>query len=170
LSCVTRQLSARARAYITLVRAAPRFFLSMLHVVAVTEAFTQIIYAIASIIGVSVFTDCVCSLYASWQRATMRLDDEKWLHENCRDPVFFTDLRGVLGSPPRGHGGGAAVLAALDGGLGALRLRVCDGDDVAVLRQSACVCGEAQGCAEGVRVQGRARLISVVIRGVFGSI
>lgn len=65
----------------------------MLHVVAVTEAFTHIIYAIASIIGVSVFTDCLSSLYASWQRANMRLDDEKWLRENCRDPVFFTNLK-----------------------------------------------------------------------------
>lgn len=65
----------------------------MLHVVAVTEAFTQIIYAIASILGISVFADCLSSLYASWQRASMRLDDEKWLRENCRDPVFFTNLK-----------------------------------------------------------------------------
>lgn len=65
----------------------------MIHVAAISEAFSQIIYAVASIMGASVFADCISSLYAAWQRAQMRLEDEKWLRDNCKDPVFFTNLK-----------------------------------------------------------------------------
>jgi hypothetical protein len=65
----------------------------MFHVSAVSEAFAQIIYAISSVLGASLCADCLSTLYSSWQKAKMRLEDEKWLRDNCKDPVFFTNLK-----------------------------------------------------------------------------
>ena len=31
--------------------------------------------------------------YAAYARALMRLDDEAWLLQNCRDPLFFSKMR-----------------------------------------------------------------------------
>ncbi len=41
--------------------------------------------------GVSL--DCLGCLYTAYKRACMRLDDERWLLENCKDPVFFSKMR-----------------------------------------------------------------------------
>lgn len=87
------------------------------------------------------------------------LHQSQVLHHSLQRGRGQRQSRGVLGSPPRGHGGGAALLAALDGGVGALRFRVLDAFNVDVLRQSACVCGQAEGGSTRLRLQGRARLI-----------
>jgi hypothetical protein len=58
-----------------------------------SEALSQVIYAVASVVGASFFADSLSTLYASWQRALMKLEDEKWLRENCKDPIFYTNLK-----------------------------------------------------------------------------
>ena len=37
--------------------------------------------------------DALSAFYSAYQRAVMRLDDERWLLSNCRDPVFFSKMR-----------------------------------------------------------------------------
>lgn len=37
--------------------------------------------------------DGLSALYTAYTHACMRLDDEKWLLQNCRDPVFFSKMR-----------------------------------------------------------------------------
>ena len=59
----------------------------------VFQIVAQVISALASIVGASVGMDCLGVLYGAYKRAAMRLDDEKWLRENCRDPVFFSKMR-----------------------------------------------------------------------------
>lgn len=59
----------------------------------VFQIVAQVFSALASIVGASVGIDCLGVLYGAYKRAAMRLDDEKWLRENCRDPVFFSKMR-----------------------------------------------------------------------------
>lgn len=54
---------------------------------------TQVLYCISCILGASVFAEFIGTLYTAWQRANMQLEDEKWLRDNCRDPVFYTNLK-----------------------------------------------------------------------------
>jgi len=45
------------------------------------------------ILGGIAALDAAGAFYAAYQRASMRLDDELWLLNNCRDPVFFSKMR-----------------------------------------------------------------------------
>lgn len=54
---------------------------------------TYVFSALASIVGASVSMDCIGALYGAYNRASMRLEDETWLRENCKDPVFFSKMR-----------------------------------------------------------------------------
>lgn len=60
-------------------------------------AFTDIIGAtvsmLVSVVSAAAGLDCMGALYTAYKRACMRLDDEKWLLENCRDPTFFSKMR-----------------------------------------------------------------------------
>ena len=46
-----------------------------------------------SIFGAGLSLDCLGAMYSAYRRAAMRLEDERWLLENCRDPVFFSNMR-----------------------------------------------------------------------------
>ena len=59
----------------------------------ISEAITQMTYAITSVFGTSLVLNSFEILYTSWQKASMQLEDEKWLRENCRDPIFYTNLK-----------------------------------------------------------------------------
>jgi hypothetical protein len=48
---------------------------------------------LVSIFGAGLSLDCLGALYSAYRRAAMRLEDERWLLENCRDPVFFTKMK-----------------------------------------------------------------------------
>lgn len=37
--------------------------------------------------------DALSALYTAYNRACIRLEDESWLRNNCRDPVFFSKMR-----------------------------------------------------------------------------
>jgi hypothetical protein len=37
--------------------------------------------------------DALSALYMAYKRACMRLENETWLRKNCRDPVFFSNMR-----------------------------------------------------------------------------
>lgn len=37
--------------------------------------------------------DALSALYTAYNRACMRLEDETWLRNNCKDPVFFSKMR-----------------------------------------------------------------------------
>jgi hypothetical protein len=37
--------------------------------------------------------DALSALYTAYNRACMRLENETWLRNNCRDPVFFSNMR-----------------------------------------------------------------------------
>jgi hypothetical protein len=48
---------------------------------------------LVSVVGAAAGLDCLGSLYTAYKRACMRLDEEKWLLENCRDPTFYSKMR-----------------------------------------------------------------------------
>jgi hypothetical protein len=37
--------------------------------------------------------DSFGALYSAYRRATLRLEDEQWLLQNCKDPVFFSKMK-----------------------------------------------------------------------------
>ena len=49
------------------------------------------IVASASLLGVCL--DCFSAFKAAYNRACIRLENESWLRKNCRDPVFFSNMR-----------------------------------------------------------------------------
>jgi hypothetical protein len=46
-----------------------------------------------SVFGAGLSLDCLGALYSAYRRAAMRLEDERWLLENGKDPVFFTKMK-----------------------------------------------------------------------------
>ena len=42
---------------------------------------------------VGFFLDALSAIYTAYNRACMRLDNESWLRTNCKDPVFFSNMR-----------------------------------------------------------------------------
>lgn len=48
---------------------------------------------LASALGAGVSLDAASALFTAYNRACMRLEDEAWLRNNCRDPVFFSKMR-----------------------------------------------------------------------------
>jgi hypothetical protein len=59
----------------------------------IVQITTYVFSGLASILGASVGMDCIGALYGAYKRASMRLEDETWLRENCKDPVFFSKMR-----------------------------------------------------------------------------
>ena len=49
--------------------------------------------AVASTFVIGFCLDAFSTLYTAYNRACMRLEDETWLRNNCRDPVFFSKMR-----------------------------------------------------------------------------
>ena len=55
---------------------------------------TQILLTfLVSLVGAGAGLDWLSYLYAAYRKALIRLEDEAWLHENCKDPIFFSHLR-----------------------------------------------------------------------------
>lgn len=52
-----------------------------------------IVSMLVSVVSAAAGLDCLGALYTAYKRACMRLDDEKWLLENCRDPTFYSKMR-----------------------------------------------------------------------------
>jgi hypothetical protein len=48
---------------------------------------------LVSVVGAGAGLDCMGALYSAYRRACMRLEDERWLLENCRDPTFFSKMK-----------------------------------------------------------------------------
>jgi hypothetical protein len=48
---------------------------------------------LVSVVGAAAGLDCLGALYTAYKRACMRLDDERWLLDNCRDPTFYSKMR-----------------------------------------------------------------------------
>ena len=46
-----------------------------------------------SMLVITLGVDCLGALYTAYNQAKMRIDDEEWLRNNCRDPVFFSKMR-----------------------------------------------------------------------------
>jgi hypothetical protein len=59
----------------------------------ITDIISAILSMLASVLSATAGLDCLGMLYTAYKRACMRLDDEKWLLENCRDPTFFSKMR-----------------------------------------------------------------------------
>ncbi len=57
------------------------------------EIINFIFYFIFTITTATLFTDCTTALYSAWHKAKMKLEDETWLRENCRDPLFFSNMK-----------------------------------------------------------------------------
>ena len=58
-----------------------------------TDIVGGIFSMLVSVVGAAAGLDCLGALYTAYKRACMRLDDEKWLLENCRDPTFYSKMR-----------------------------------------------------------------------------
>ena len=48
---------------------------------------------LVSVVFVGGCLDSLSALYTAYNRACMRLENESWLRNNCRDPVFFSNMR-----------------------------------------------------------------------------
>lgn len=46
-----------------------------------------------SALFLGVALDSLSAIYTAYNRACMRLENESWLRNNCRDPVFFSNMR-----------------------------------------------------------------------------
>jgi hypothetical protein len=46
-----------------------------------------------SVVLICVCLDSLSAIYAAYNRACLRLENESWLRNNCRDPVFFSNMR-----------------------------------------------------------------------------
>ena len=57
------------------------------------DAVYMVFTVVGSIAAAGVGVDWLSMLYTAYRRAAMRLDDERWLLENCRDPLFFSKMR-----------------------------------------------------------------------------
>jgi hypothetical protein len=55
----------------------------------ITEVLGTCVTVLLGFVGV----DCLGALYAAYKRACMRLDNERWLRDNCRDPTFYSNMR-----------------------------------------------------------------------------
>ena len=52
-----------------------------------------VVSMLVSVVSTAAGLDCLGALYTAYKRACMKLDDEKWLLENCRDPTFYSKMR-----------------------------------------------------------------------------
>ncbi len=52
-----------------------------------------VFYFVLSVTSATLLTDCTTSLYSAWHKAKMKLEDESWLRENCKDPLFFSKMK-----------------------------------------------------------------------------
>lgn len=52
-----------------------------------------IVTMLLSALLLGVCLDSLSALYTAYNRACMRLENESWLRNNCRDPVFFSNMR-----------------------------------------------------------------------------
>ncbi len=57
------------------------------------EIINFIFYFILTITTATLFTDCTTALHSAWHKARMKSEDEIWLRENCRDPIFFSKMK-----------------------------------------------------------------------------
>ena len=48
---------------------------------------------VASALLVCFCLDSMDALYVAYSRACLRLENESWLRNNCKDPVFFSNMR-----------------------------------------------------------------------------
>jgi hypothetical protein len=46
-----------------------------------------------SFAGAVLGLDCLGAVYSAYRRASKRLEDERWLLDNCKDPVFFSKMK-----------------------------------------------------------------------------
>lgn len=58
-----------------------------------TDVVGAIVSMLVSVVSAAAGLDCLGALYTAYKRACMRLDDEKWLLENCKDPTFYSKMR-----------------------------------------------------------------------------
>ena len=54
---------------------------------------SAVISLLVGFTGAGLGLDCLGELYAAYRRAALRLEDERWLLDNCKDPVFFSKMR-----------------------------------------------------------------------------
>lgn len=59
----------------------------------VADTASAIFSMLLSAVGVAFGLDYLGAFYAAYKRACMRLEDEKWLLEKCREPVFYSKMR-----------------------------------------------------------------------------
>ena len=61
------------------------------------DRFTDIIAITVSMllsaVSAAVFFDYLGAFYTAYKRAGVRLDNERWLLENCKDHIFFTKMQ-----------------------------------------------------------------------------
>lgn len=58
-----------------------------------TDIVSAVVSMLVSVVSAAAGLDCLGALYTAYKRACMKLDDEKWLLENCRDPTFYSKMR-----------------------------------------------------------------------------
>jgi hypothetical protein len=46
-----------------------------------------------TVLGLGIGLDSLSALYTAYNKACLRLENESWLRNNCRDPVFFSNMR-----------------------------------------------------------------------------
>jgi hypothetical protein len=57
------------------------------------DVISAVVTMVVSVVSAAVGLDCLGALYSAYKRACMRLEDEKMLLENCKDPKFFSMMK-----------------------------------------------------------------------------
>lgn len=58
-----------------------------------TDILSAVVTMLISVVSAATGLDCLGALYTAYNRACMRLEDEKWLLENCKDPTFYSKMK-----------------------------------------------------------------------------
>ena len=59
----------------------------------ISDLFSSCLSVLLSMVGAVLGVDGFSALYVAYIQACIRLADEQWLLQNCRDPVFFSKMR-----------------------------------------------------------------------------
>ena len=60
---------------------------------ALQEIILALMSTLVSVMGGCVLTDWLTTFYIAYRRVAIRLEDESWLRDNCKDPIFFDKMR-----------------------------------------------------------------------------
>jgi hypothetical protein len=57
------------------------------------DTVSAVLFLMVGVAAATLGLDCLGELCSAYRRAALRLEEEHWLLDNCRDPLFFSKMR-----------------------------------------------------------------------------